>query len=100
MGNRVYSEELKCAACERVSVGRHTIAEVAKRLGVNYQSLRQWVMDALSSSAISTVPKELRLEQRYRDLGKKNLRLRVKRDIINKRRHTSRRSSCEVYLHS
>jgi transposase len=67
-----------------VIVGWHTIAEVAKRLWVNYQSFRQWVIDARSSSPISTVHKELPLEQRYRELEKENARLRIERDILKK----------------
>jgi len=41
MAKRVYSDEFKHAAFEQVIVGRHTIVEVAKRLGINYQTLRQ-----------------------------------------------------------
>ena len=84
MAKRVYSDEFMHAACEQVIVGRHTIVEVAKRLGVNYQTLRQWVDDARLASPVSTVPKELPIEQRYRELEKENARLRMERDILKK----------------
>ena len=82
MAKRVYSDEFKQAAVEQVIVGRHTMVEVFKRLGINYQTLRQWVDDARLASPVSTVPKELPIEQRYRELEKENARLRMERDIF------------------
>jgi len=68
MAKRVYSDEFKQAAVEQVIVGRHTMVEISKRLGINYQTLRQWVDDARLASPVSTVPKELPIEHRYREL--------------------------------
>lgn len=84
MAKRVYSDEFKQAACEQVIVGRLTMVDVSKRLGINYQTLRQWVEDARYASPVSTVPKELPIEQRYRELEKENARLRMERDILKK----------------
>lgn len=84
MGKQVYSDEFKRAAVEQVVVQRHTMSSVAKRLGVNYQSLRQWVLAAKVASAESTVPADLPPEVRLRELEKENARLRMERDILKK----------------
>lgn len=84
MAKRAYSEEFKQAAVEQVIVGGHTVVEVSKRLGVNYQTLHQWVVNARLASPVSSVPKELPLEKRYRELEKENARLRMERDILKK----------------
>lgn len=84
MAKRVYSDEFKQAAVEQVIVGRHTMIEVSNRLGINYQTLRQWVEAARLASPVSMVPKELPIEQRYRELEKEIARLRMERDILKK----------------
>lgn len=84
MGRKVYSQEFKRAAAQQVIVQRHTIRSVAQRLGVNYHSLRQWVLDARSAAADSTVSPDLPPEQRIRELEKENARLRMERDILKK----------------
>jgi transposase len=84
MGRKVYSEEFKRSAVEMVVVQRHTRSSVAKRLGVNYHTLREWVEAAKSAAAESLIPKDLPLEQRVRELEKENARLRMERDILKK----------------
>ena len=84
MGKRVYSDEFKQAAVEQVVVQRHTMSSVAKRLGVNYHTLRLWVHETKAASATSTVPVDLPPEVRLRELEKENARLRMERDILKK----------------
>ena len=81
---KVYTEEFKRSAVEMVVVQRHTMSSVAKRLGVNYHSLRKWVLAAKSSAPQSLVGKDLPAEQRLRELEKENARLRMERDILKK----------------
>ncbi|MBL8885261.1 MAG: transposase, partial [Phycisphaerales bacterium] len=50
MGKQVYSDEFKRGAVEQVVVQRHTMSSVAKRLGVNYHTLRLWVQEAKAAS--------------------------------------------------
>jgi transposase len=84
MGKKVYSDEFKRSAVEMV-VGRgHTITSVAKRLGVNYHTLREWVLAAKSAAPGPLIPPGLSLEQRVRELEKENARLRMERDILKK----------------
>jgi len=57
------------------------MTSVAQRLGVNDHTLREWVQEARSAAAVSTVPAHLPPEQRVRELEKENARLRMERDI-------------------
>lgn len=84
MGKQVYSDEFKRSAVEMVVAQRNTISSVAKRLGVNYHTLREWVQSAKSAAPESLIPKDLPLEQRVRELEKENARLRMERDILKK----------------
>ncbi len=84
MGRKVYTDEFKKAAVDQVVGQRHTLSSVAKRLGVNYHTLREWVQAAKSASPASSVPADLPLEQRLRELEKENARLRMERDILKK----------------
>jgi len=84
MGRRKYSDEFKAAAVEQVVVQRHTVSEVARRLGVSVDSLRLWVDRARYNGEKSIIPADLPLEQKVRELEKENARLRMERDILKK----------------
>ena len=43
MSNKRYTEEFKIEAVKKVTERGHKLAEVAKRLGVSYKSLHDWV---------------------------------------------------------
>ena len=73
---KVYSEEFKQSAVEMVVTQRHTMSSVAKRLGTNYHTLRNWVLAAKSNAPRSLISKDLPAEQRIRELEKENARLR------------------------
>jgi transposase len=84
MPRKVYSDEFKRGAVEQVIVRGHTVSSVAERLGLNYHTLRQWVLAARSASAVSTVAADLPAERRIKELEKENARLRMERDILKK----------------
>ena len=84
MKKKVYSDEFKQGAIEQVLVQRHSMSSVAKRLGVNYQSLRDWVHVARGASDARSVPSSLPSEQRIRELEKELARVRMERDILKK----------------
>ena len=79
-----YTAEFKTEAVKMVLEQHMTRSSVAKRLGVNYHTLRQWVESAKSAASESLIPKDLPLEQRVRELEKENARLRMERDILKK----------------
>ena len=84
MGKKMYNEEFKASAVDMVVRQRLTMSSVAKRLGVNYHTLREWVQSAKSAATESLIPKDLPLEHRLRELEKENARLRMERDILKK----------------
>jgi transposase len=84
MARKVYSEEFKRAAVEQVVVQRHTVASVAQRLGVGYDTIRKWVERAKFNADKTLIPTDLPIEQRVRELEKENARLRMERDILKK----------------
>ncbi len=84
MGRRKYSDEFKAAAVEQVVAQRHKVSDVARRLGVSYDSLRLWVDRAKYSGEKSIIPASLPLEQKVHELEKENARLRMERDILKK----------------
>ena len=84
MSKKVYTDEFRQSAVDMVVVQRNTMGSVAKRLGVNYHTLRKWVLAAKSGAPQSLVCKDLPAEQRIRELEKENARLRMERDILKK----------------
>ena len=84
MGKKVYTVEFKKAAVDQVIVQRHTMSSVAKRLGVNYHTLREWVQAAKAAAGGSLIPADLPTDQLVRELQKENARLRMERDILKK----------------
>lgn len=84
MSKSGYSPEFKAEAIKMVIEQRVTMASVAKRLGVDYYALRQWVRKAKSASPVSLISKDLPLEERVRQLEAENARLRMEREILKK----------------
>lgn len=84
MARKVYTDEFRQSAVKMVVTERNTISSVAKRLGVNYHTLREWVQLAKSNAPTSMIPKDMPADQRIRELEKENARLRLERDILKK----------------
>ena len=84
MSKNGYSPEFKAEAVKMVVEQHATMVSVAKRLGVDYYALRQWVRKAKSDSPVSLISKDLPLEERVRQLEAENARLRMEREILKK----------------
>lgn len=84
MGRKRYSDEFKAGAVEQVVRQRHSVSDVARRLGVSTDSLRTWVDRAKYRGDKSIIPADLPLEQKVRELEMENARLRMERDILKK----------------
>ena len=84
MGKRVFTDEFKKAAVDQVVGQRHTMKSVAKRLGVNYHTLREWVQATKAAAGGTLIPADLPADQLVRELQKENARLRMERDILKK----------------
>lgn len=84
MAKKVFTHEFRQAAVHMVVTEQHTIVSVAKRLDVNYHTLREWIQAARSGSATTLIRPEIPLDQRVGELEKENARLRSERDILKK----------------
>jgi len=84
MARKTYSEEFRAGAVKMVVEQGLTMSAAAKRLGVNYHTVREWVQAARSASPVSLIGKDLPLEERVRQLEKENARLRMEREILKK----------------
>ncbi len=82
--NKEYTAEFKTEAVKMVLEQHMTRSSVAKRLGVNYHTIREWVDAAKSASPVSLVSRELPLDEQVRQLQKENARLRMEREILKK----------------
>ena len=93
---QAYTTEFKELPVKRVSNGQ-AIVVAAKELGLNEQTLRNWVKAAAAgkltgaSSKIVT-PEAMELSR----LRAENARLKRENEIIKKRRRTSRGMFCEA----
>jgi transposase len=81
-----YPEEFRREAVRLALSTDESRASVARRLGVNETSLRNWVADYLAEEARGSDPLALAVGERdeLRRLRKENTELRVERDILRK----------------
>ena len=83
MSRSPYSEEFRSEAVRLAREPGNTMRQVARDLGVSYESVRKWVhqaeVDAGRKPGLTT--EEL---EELRRLRKENLRLRQERDILKK----------------
>ena len=81
-----YPEEFRREAIRLALSSEESRAAVARRLGVNETSLRNWVADHLAEEARTSDPLALAVGEReeLRRLRKEIVDLRVERDILRK----------------
>jgi transposase len=84
MGNKRYSEEFKAGAVNLVVEQGLTVSAAAKRLGVNYHTLRDWVQGARLAAPETLIPRNLPQNEEVLQLRKENARLRMEREILKK----------------
>lgn len=77
-----YPEEFRRDAVALVkSSPERTVAEIARKLGVNHETLRQWVKAADKQQAAGLGAAEL---EELKRLRKENAELRVEKEILRK----------------
>ena len=84
MGNKRYSEEFKAGAVNLIVAQGLTVSAAAKRLGVNYHTVRDWVSAAKLAAPETLIPKNLPKDEEILQLRKENSRLRMEREILKK----------------
>jgi transposase len=82
--NREYTNEFRELAVKRVTAGQSIVA-VAKELGVNHQSLRNWVKAAAAGKLGGAGSKDVTPEQmELSRLRAENIRLKRECEILKK----------------
>jgi transposase len=80
-GASAYTDEFRREAVRLVIAGGQPVAEVARDLGVNHETLRDWIRRQTQQSE---EPGRILLEEQNRKLRQENARLREEREILKK----------------
>jgi transposase len=83
MARRKFTREFKLSAVKLVNEQGYSPAEAAKSLGVDPNSVRDWV-EKLASQAGAAPTGEAALKAELRRLRKENARLLMEREILKK----------------
>lgn len=83
MGRRVYTREFKVSAVKLVQEQNYTAVEAAKSLGVDANSIRNW-LKKFGGEAAGNVEGEPALRAELRRLQEENKRLLMEREILKK----------------
>ena len=96
-----YTKEFKKEAVDLVSNQGYMVAEAAKNLGIHDGRLSRWrreqskgVQNAFPGSGHQSAEVE-----ELKRLREENRKLKLEREILKKRRHSSPRSPGKVYVH-
>ena len=81
---RVYSREFKQEAVRLVSEGSHSVAAVARDLGIDANSLRQWKRQQQEHGERSFPGTGKSHDEELAQLRRENALLRQERDILKK----------------
>ena len=79
-----YTQEYKAEAVELVVSSGRPVAEIARDLGLNEGTLRNWVNAAKRSGSIKDKPLTIDDRVRLKDLEDENRKLRMERDFLKK----------------
>jgi transposase len=77
---RTFTKEFKQDAVKMITEQGHSIAEVAKNLGISYNVLCRWKKELSESSSVEVDALKLELKR----LQKENKRLEMEREILKK----------------
>lgn len=81
---RRYTAEFKAEAVRLVAGSGKPLAQIARELGINEQTLHSWKKQAQSGSGSGVVPEHFAQAEEIRRLQRENARLREERDILKK----------------
>jgi len=81
---RRYTAEFKAEAVRLVATSGKSVAQIARELGVNEQSLHTWKREATSSDGTGVEPDHFAQQQEIRRLRRELARVTEERDILKK----------------
>ncbi len=81
---RRYTAEFKAEAVRLVATSGRAVAQIARELGVNEQTLHQWKRQATASDGRGVVPDHFAQQQENRRLRRELARVTEERDILKK----------------
>ena len=96
---RTYTDEFKREAVKLVTEQRYSLAEAARNLGVHANLLRSWKQKIAAEDEQYEAGLTEGERMELASLRAENKRLRMERDILKKRRPSSRTRSLEVRVH-
>ena len=99
--NKTYTAEFKQSAVELANKSDVPVAETARNLGVNENTLYTWISKYSQATEVKkkTERTDAHLYDELQQLKRENTRLRQERDFLKKRRRTLRKNNCKVRLH-
>ncbi len=85
MGTRCrYTAEFKGEAVRLVATSGQPVAQIARELGVNEQTLHKWKRDATATDGTGVVPDHFAQQEENRRLRRELARVTEERDILKK----------------
>lgn len=81
---RRYTAEFKAEAVRLVATSGKPLAQIARELGINEQTLHNWKKQAATRDGLGVEPDRFALEEENRRLRRENARLQEERDILKK----------------
>ena len=98
---RTHTSQFKREAVELMAREGSSVAEAARRLGVNQTLLRSWKLkiQAEGGQAFPGSGQRTAIEEEVRQLREENALLKMERDILKRRRSSSRGSRDEIRLY-
>ncbi len=81
---RRYTAEFKAEAVRLVATSDRPVAQIARELGVNEQTLHKWKRQATASDGSGVVPDHFTQQQENRRLRRELVRVTEERDILKK----------------
>lgn len=81
---RRYTAEFKSEAVRLLATSGKPVAQIARELGVNEQTLHSWHQKARAGDGAGVVADRLTVEEENRRLRRENARLKEERDILKK----------------
>lgn len=81
---RRYTSEFKSEAVRLVSSSGKPLAQIARELGVNEQTLHNWKKQSSAPNGLGVMPDHFAQQEEIRRLQRENARLREERDILKK----------------